>query len=202
MPEHANPAPEGPQSKQGQSASKSDVSITDAGHVPMTEELDSAKWTLPPIVPVLIALVAVAIVIAVVAFANRPTPHAKGNITKVIAAENADNVLVAVHLSFNNTKDDYLWIKSITGEVEASDGKKYTDEAAPAVDLDRYVQAAPELGEGKTAPLRTEMKIPARKSQTGMVIFAFPVNKASFDQRKSFDVRVEFHDHSSMVLKQ
>src|SRR5262249_23569171 len=151
MPKNANSAPGGPQSKPGQSASKSQLSITDAGHVPMTEELDSAKWTLPPLVPLLIALVAVAIVIAVVAFANRPTPHAVGNITKVIAAENADNVLVAVHLSFNNNKDDYLWIKSITAEVEASDGKKYTDEAAPAVDLDRYLQAAPELGEGRIA---------------------------------------------------
>ena len=27
----------------------------DAGHVPMGEEMDSARWTLPPIVPVAIA---------------------------------------------------------------------------------------------------------------------------------------------------
>src|SRR3954453_11924880 len=36
----------------------------DAGHVPMTEEMDSAKWSLPPVVPVLIALGIVAVVIA------------------------------------------------------------------------------------------------------------------------------------------
>src|SRR5215510_5591289 len=201
MPDNTNPAPPAPKDP-ASSSRKSSLSITDAGHVPMTEELDSAKWTLPPIVPVLIALVAVAIVIAVVAFANRPTPHAAGNISKVISADNSGNVLVAVHLNLNNTKDDYLWIKSITGEVEGPDGKKYTDDAAPAVDLDRYLLAAPELGEGRIAPLRTEIKIPARKSQAGMVVFAFPVKKEDFDKRKSFDVRVDFHDHSSMVLKQ
>ena len=39
----------------------------DAGHVPITEELDSAKRTLPPAAPVAIALVAVAIVVAIIA---------------------------------------------------------------------------------------------------------------------------------------
>ena len=33
----------------------------DAGHIPMTEEMDSARWTLPPIVPLLIAAAAVAL---------------------------------------------------------------------------------------------------------------------------------------------
>jgi len=202
MPDNANQAP--PQTPQKSApARKSSLSITDAGHVPITEELDSAKWTLPPIVPVLIALAAVGIVIAIVAFANRPTPHSTGNISKVIVADNQGNVLVAAHLNItNNKKDDYLWIKSITGEVEAANGKKMTDDAAPAVDVDRYLQAAPELGEGKIPPFRTEIKIPAGKSQSGMVIFAYPLDKTAFDARKSFTVRLEFYDHSSIALKQ
>jgi hypothetical protein len=202
MPDNANPAPTQTPQNPAPSGRKSSLSITDAGHVPMTEELDSAKWTLPPIVPVLIALVAVGVVIAIVAFTNRPTPHAAGNLTKVIAADNQGNVLVAAHLNINNNKDDYLWIKSISGELQAADGKKFTDDAAPAVDIDRYLQAAPELGQDKIAPLRTEIKIPAHKSQAGMVIFAFPIDKAAFDGRKSFDVRLDFYDHSSLVLKQ
>ncbi len=36
----------------------------DAGHVPITEEFDSPKRSLPPAVPVVIALVIVAIVVA------------------------------------------------------------------------------------------------------------------------------------------
>src|SRR5215467_2050049 len=152
MPENDKPTP--------QRTQKQPLSIApDAGHIPMSEEMDSARWTLPPIVPVLIALVAVAIVIAVVAFTNRQTPST-GALTKVIAADNADSVLVAVHLNLNNAKNDYLWIKSITGELTDKDGKKYTDEAAPGVDLDRYIQAAPELGEGRITPLKTEIKVP------------------------------------------
>ena len=203
MPDNANQSPTQAPKNPPAPARKSSLSITDAGHVPITEELDSAKWTLPPIVPVLIALAAVGIVIAIVAFANRPTPHATGNLSKVIVADNQGNVLVAAHLNINNNKkDDYLWIKSITGEVEAADGKKMTDDAAPAVDVDRYLQAAPELAEGKIPPLRTEIKIPALKSQSGMVIFAYPLEKPAFDARKSFTVRVEFYDHSSIALKQ
>ncbi|HEY6349830.1 MAG TPA: hypothetical protein VI636_10500 [Candidatus Angelobacter sp.] len=196
MPENASPVP--PASKKPTSPKPA----SDAGHIPMTEEMDSAKWTLPPVVPVLIAVAAVAVVLAVVVFSNLPKPYSNGNITKVLAVENADNVLVAIHLNINNAKkDDYLWIKEITSELQTADGQKYTDTAAPAVDLDHYLEAAPPLAEGRIAPLRDEMKIPARKSQAGMLIFAFPVSKAAFDARKSLTVRVDFHDHSSLVMK-
>jgi len=184
------------------SSPKSSQPGPDAGHIPITEEMDSAKWTLPPVVPILIAVAAVGIVIAIVALSNRPKPYSTGNISKLLVVENGDNVLVAVHVNLKNAKNDYLWIKEINGEVETSDGKKYTDTAAPAVDVDRYLQAEPQLAEGKIAPLAREIKIPVGKSESGMVIFAFPVNKAAFDARKSFDVRVDFHDHSSLVLKQ
>ena len=184
------------------SSPKSSQPGPDAGHIPITEEMDSAKWTLPPVVPILIAVAAVGILIAIVALSNRPKPYSTGNISKLLVVENGDNVLVAVHVNLKNAKNDYLWIKEINGEVETSDGKKYTDTAAPAVDVDRYLQAAPQLAEGKIAPLAREIKIPVGKSESGMVIFAFPVNKAAFDARKSFDVRVDFHDHSSLVMKQ
>ena len=36
----------------------------DAGHIPMTEEMDRAKWTLPPVIPVLVAAAVVLIVLA------------------------------------------------------------------------------------------------------------------------------------------
>ncbi len=191
MPENANPGP-----------SQTRPSAADAGHVPMTEEMDSAKWTLPPIVPILIALVAVGAVITVIAFTNRQTPTATGNITKVLSSDQQSNVLVAVHLNFRNEQDKQLWIREITSEVEDADGKKYTDSAAPGVDLDRYLQGAPELAEGRLDPLKAEMKIPSHATQAGMVIFAYPVTKKVFDGRKSFTVRVDFYDHSPMVLKQ
>lgn len=191
MPDSVNPTPQ-----------NDPKASRDAGHVPMTEEFDSARWTLPPFVPVLVALLAVGIVIAVIAYTNRPTSTASGSITKVISSDQDDNVLVAVHVNFRNEQEKQLWIREINSELQTADGKKYNDTAAPAVDLDRYLRGAPELAEGKIDPLKAEMKIPAHASQAGMVIFAYPVTKAVFDARKGYTVRIDFYDHAPMVLKQ
>jgi len=201
MPDDPKPAPPQatpPTSKETKQAQPA----PDFGHIPMTEELDSAKWTLPPIVPVLVALVAIAIVITVIAYTNRPTPSASGAITKVISADQGENVLVAVHLKFNNMTETPLWIKNISSEVQAADGKSYKDGAAAAMDVDRYLQAAPPLAEGKLPPLKEEQKIAAKASHEGMTIFSYPVNKAAFDGRKSITVRVDFYDRPAMILKQ
>ncbi len=107
----------------------------DAGHVPITEEFDSAKWTLPPVVPVLGALVGIALIVGVIAMTNRAKPPASGTITKVVAAEQVDNVLVAIHLKFDNVTDKQLWIKNIKSELETAEGTKLTDSAAPSVEL-------------------------------------------------------------------
>ena len=66
------------------------------GHIPITEEMDSAKWTLPPIVPLLIAAVVVGILVAVVALSNRTKPSAALVITKVVSAAQESNTMVAI----------------------------------------------------------------------------------------------------------
>ncbi len=192
MPENANPASPQPQPR---------PAAPDAGHIPITEELDSPKWTLPPIIPIVIAVAAVAIVLAVVAYSNRQTPVASGNITKVLSSDQDGNVLVAVHLSFNNQLDKAVWVREIKSEVETADGKKYTDTAAPSVDVDRYLRGVPELAAGRIDPLKVNVKIPEHTSQAGMVVFAYPINKAAFDGRKSLTVRLDFYDHAPVVLK-
>lgn len=172
------------------------------GHVSMSEEMDSARWTLPPIVPILVGLAGVVIVLGIVAFVFRAKPTASGSIEKVIVAQQGENVLVAVHVKFNNLTDELLHIKNITAELETSDGKKHNDIAAPAADIDRYFQAFPELGEGRTTPLREELKIPAKTQQTGMAIFSYPVDKANFDKRKSLAMHIDFYDHAPLVARQ
>jgi len=168
----------------------------------MSEEMDSAKWTLPPIVPILIGLAVVAVVAGIVAFATRPKPVASGTIAKVISAKQESNVLVAIHVKFDNLTDTPLIIKNISAELEAADAQKYNDIAAPAVDIDRYFQAFPDLAEGKVTPLKEELKIPANSSQTGMAVFSYPVDKTDFDKRKSLSVRIEFYDRPAMLIKQ
>jgi hypothetical protein len=175
---------------------------SDAGHVPITEEFDRAKWTLPPIVPILIAVVAVAIVVAVVSFTNRAQPVASASVVKVASADQSGNAMVGIQVKIDNKIPKQLWIKSISSELETADGKKYTDNAAPSVDASRYLEAFPALKEVKADPLKEEQKIPAGTSYTGFAIFSYPVDKAAFDSRKSLTVRIGFYDQPTLIAKQ
>ena len=200
MPDDPNPtAPATPPSPKPEAPAQK---TSDIGHVPMSEEFDRAKWTLPPIVPVLIGLAAVAIVVGLLVVTHRPKPTANGEITKVAAAEQADNVVVAVQIKFHNLTEQRVWVRNITSELEAADGKKYPDSSAAADDMNRYIQAFPVLGEAKAEPLREDLKIAPGNSFTGMTVFAYPVKKADFDARKSLTVTIAFYDRAPLVLKQ
>jgi hypothetical protein len=174
----------------------------DAGHMPMSEEFDRAKWTLPPVVPILIAAAAVAIVVALVSFTNRAKPAAAGAITKIASADQQGNTMAAVQVKIDNKIEKQIWIKDISSELETADGRKYTDHAAAAVDAGRYLKAFPPLREAQAEPLREELKIPSGGSYTGVTVFAYPVNKEVFDARKSLTVRIELYDQAPLVLRQ
>jgi hypothetical protein len=174
----------------------------DAGHVPMSEEFDRAKWTLPPVVPILIAVAAVAIVVALVSVTNRAKPAAGGTITKIASAEQEGTTLAAVQVKIDNKIEKQIWIKDISSELETADGRKYTDHAAPAVDAARYLKAFPPLRDAQAEPLHDEVKILSGASFTGFTVFSYPVNKADFDARKSLTVRIELYDQAALVLKQ
>ncbi len=173
---------------------------TDAGHIPITEELDSAKWTLPPIVPLLIAGVVVAIVVAVIVLSNRPTPSASLALTKVASSDQQGNTMVAIQAKLDNQIDKALWVKSITAEVETADGKKYTDNSAPSMDAARYMDAVPDLQQAKADWFKEDLKIPAKTSYNGVAIFAFPVAKKDFDARKTLTLRVQIYDNPTLVV--
>lgn len=197
MPENPTPSQPAPQ----QQASAPAPQYT-PGHVPITEEFDKAKWTLPPVVPVLVAVVVVAVVIAVIAFANRPTPIVSGSITKVAGADMNPNVLAAIQVKLNNVIDKQIWVRSIDSELVTGDGKSYKDHAAPASDVDRYIQAFPALQDAKAEPLREELKIPPKTSFTGVTVFSYPVDMKTFDQRKSLTLRIQFYDQPTVVIHQ
>lgn len=205
MPENPTPAPpaqpEGPASAPSKPAQPA-APAPEYAHVPMSEEFDKAKWTLPPIVPVLIAGAAVAVIIGIVSFVSRPKPVLSGAISKVVAIDQEGNALAAVQVKLDNVTEGQIWIRSIDSEIETADGKKYQDHAAAASDADRYFQAFPALADAKTDPLREELKIPPKTSYTGVSIFSFPVDKAAFDQRKSLTLRIQVYDRPTIVVKQ
>jgi hypothetical protein len=193
MPDNASPNP--PTGNPPQTKSQ-----PDAGHIPMSEEMDSAKWTLPPIVPLLIALVLVAVVVTVIVLSNRTHPSASLAITKVVAADMQGSTMMAVQVKLDNQIDKPLWIKNITAEVETADGKKHSDSAAPSMDAARYMAAIPPLQQAKADWLKEELKIPSKTSYNGVAIFAYPLTKKDFDARKSLTLRIELYDNPTLVV--
>jgi len=199
MPEDAKPnPPSGNPPPAG--AAPAPQSQADAGHIPITEELDSAKWTLPPIVPLVVAAVLVAIVVAVIVLTNRTPPSAALAITKVVSADTDGTTMAAVQVKVDNQIDKPLWVKNISAEVETPDGKKYSDKAAPSMDAARYMAAFTPLQEAKADWLKEELKIPSKTSYNGVAIFSYPVAKKDFDARKSLTLRVQMYDHPTLVV--
>jgi hypothetical protein len=175
------------------------VNAPDAGHIPMTEEMDGAKWTLPPIVPLLVAAVVVAILVTVIVLSNRTKPSASLAITKVVSAAQEANTMVAIQIKLDNQVEGPLWIKDVRAEVETADGKKYTDNASPAMDAPRYMDAFPALQEAKADWLKEELKIPTKTSFNGVAIFSYPIDKAAFDARKQVTLRIQLYDRPTLV---
>jgi len=201
MPDDTKPTPpppsNPPNAKQPVKAKAADA--PDAGHIPFTEEMDSAKWTLPPIVPLVVAAVVVGILVAVIALSNRTKPSASLAITKVVSAAQESNTMVAIQIKLDNQVEGPLWIKQIQAEVETPDGKKYNDSAAPGVDAPRYMEAFPPLAEAKADWLKEDLKIPTKTSFNGVAIFSYPVDKAAFDKRKQVTLRIQLYDRPTLV---
>ncbi len=193
----------------------------DAGHIPMSEEMDSARRTLPPVLPVLAA--AAVIAVAVFLFSRQTSkPATSGSVTRVVAAElpapppapaakkgstpatsePEKSVMAVVHLRVENKSERPLILRSIRVRVELPGGQIEEDQAASAVDHDRYLQAYPDLLPHKVAALPPETRIAPGAQQEGMAMFAFPVSRESFDQRKSLTVTVDLYDRTPLVLSE
>jgi hypothetical protein len=199
MPDDSKPAPPNSPPNATPSVTPQAPSPANAGHTPLTEEMDSAKWTLPPIVPLLVAGAIVAVVVAVVVLSNRTKPSAAMAITKVVSADQQGNTMVAIQVKVDNQIDKPLWIKNISAEVETPDGKKYSDNAAPGVDAPRYMEAFPPLQTARADWLKEELKIPAKGTFSGVAIFSYPVAQTAFDGRKQVTLRIQLYDEPTLT---
>ncbi len=166
------------------------------------EEFGTAKRNLPPVGIVLICIAAVAVVVGIFAFKERPKPQGAGSIDFVSAAEvpGQNMILAAITMTLRNTTDKPLWIHTLKAQLTTADAKIFDDDAASAVDLDRYFQAFPALRESSEPPLSPETKLPAGAEQRGTIIVGFKVTKEAFDQRKSLTVAIQPYDQVLPVV--
>jgi len=182
-----NPAPPAPDPSAAPPAAQ-----TEAGsdfHI--GEEFGTAKKNLPPVKILGICAAVVIVVIAVVSFFQRPKPSASGAIDDITAVEipGQNSVMVAINISLKNTSQKPIWIQSMKAEI-ATPEKTHSDNAAPAVDFDRYYQALPALKEHAQAPFKLEDKIDVGEQTTGTMIVSFPVTLDAFNSRKSLTVTI------------
>jgi hypothetical protein len=166
------------------------------------EEFGTARRNLPPAGIVPICLAAVAVIVGIFAFKERPKPQGAGSIDFVAAAEvpGQNMILAAITLTLRNTADKPLWIHTLKAQLTTADDKTFNDEAASAVDLDRYFQAFPALKESSEPPLSPETKLLAGAEQRGTIIVSFKVTKETFDQRKSLIVTIQPYDQVLPVV--
>lgn len=173
----------------------------DAGHVPMTEELDDARHTMPSIAPVAIALVLVAVALAVAAYVFRTKPVVTGKVDNAYAVPVArqNTVLAAVQLTFRNVHDRPITLRSVSVTLNSDDGE-HTDTAASVADFPRYMQAYPELAQHVTEAIARETKLGPGEEVSGTVIVSFPVTKEKFDARKDLTASLSIFDHRPVEI--
>ncbi len=173
----------------------------DAGHIPITEEMDSARWTLPPATPVIVVVIVLACIVGLLAWIFRAKPAGSGAITGVYAVEvpSQSSVMVELHVRLQDISEKPLWVRDVKATVKTAQGE-YSDEAASQADFHRYFQAFPELAQHQIAPLAPETKITPGARTEGMVIVSFPLTKDQFDQRQSLAVTIQPYDQRSVTI--
>ena len=173
----------------------------DAGHVPITEEFDSAKRSLPPVATLVAALAVVVVFIIGVAYVFRSQPVAQGQIDRAFAMQQEDKPysMVLMQVTVRNVGNKPLFIKEIKSDIMTDQGES-VDDAASAVDYSRYLQAFPDLQVYATDSLKVETKIPPGGEAKGSVLVAFPVTKDQFYARKDLNVTIFPYDQKAIVL--
>lgn len=167
----------------------------------ISEEYGTARKNLPPASMVLICVAAVGIIVAAYALSHRAHTVSTGSIddVTVMPMPGQDAVMVSVNISLQNNEAKPIWIKTIQASANAG-GSQQTDEAAPAVDAQRYVQTFPELKQHALDFLTPETRISPNSKIVGTIVVSFPVKQDAFAARKSLTVTVTPYDELPIVI--
>jgi hypothetical protein len=167
----------------------------------ISEEYGTARKSLPPAGIVVICVAVVAVIAAVYALSHRAHAISTGSIDDIVTVPmpGQDMVMVAVNVSLQNNEDKPIWIKSIQATADAG-GSKQTDDAAPAVDVQRYFQAFPDLKQHALELMTAETRISPRSKLTGTIVVSFPVKADAFAARKSLTVTITPYDELPVVM--
>jgi hypothetical protein len=167
----------------------------------ISEEYGTARKNLPPAGILLICVAVVAVIVAAYVLTHRAHTVNAGSIDDVVAVQlpGQEMVMAAVNVSIHNNEEKPIWIKAIQVTADAG-GSKQTDDAAPAVDAQRYLQAVPELKQHALNFLTAETQVNAMSKISGTIIVTFPVKADVFAARKSLSVSITPYDELPIVM--
>lgn len=169
--------------------------------VNVTQDMATPERKLPPAKVVLIVLGVLLVIFAIYGFVGRAKPQGVGSVDNITAVEipNQNAMLVAITVTLQNNGEKPLWIHTIQGKLKTP-SQEYSDDAASAVDFDRYFQAFPGLKQNTLPALTPETKILPGNQAHGTVIVSFPVNQDAFDKRQSISVAIQPYDQPLPVV--
>jgi hypothetical protein len=193
----------------------------DAGHVPMTEEMDSARRNLPPIIPVLIAFAVVAIIVGIYSYSARPGVEVQANIVgtrtfpihtesaKMMGptgmegeAEKYDQMIVMAHVNVKNLGQKRpVYIKGVEGKISTgTDQGDLEATQAAGSDQKQFFGYYKQVADFQMDPLQADTKLNPGQDVTGNVMFSFPVTPDVWQKRKDFTVTINLYDRNPIVL--
>jgi hypothetical protein len=166
------------------------------------EEYGTARKSLPPAGIVAVCVAIVVAIAAGYALTHRAHALSTGSIDDLVSVPmpGQDMVLVAINVSLQNNSEKPTWIHTIQAGIDTG-SNKLTDDAAPAVDVQRYFQAYPDLKQHALDILTTETRINPGSKLTGTIVVSFPVTAEAFASRKSLTVTISPYNELPLVLK-
>ena len=165
------------------------------------EEYGTARKNLPPAGILAICIAVVLVIVAAYALTHRAHALSSGTMddVTVVAVPGQDMVMVAINVTVHNNAEKPSWIHTIQATLDT--GKdKFTDDASPAVDAQRYFQAFPTLKQHAIEFLLPEARLDPNSKASGTIIVSFPVKEDVFNARKSLTVTVAPYDELPVVI--
>ena len=165
------------------------------------EEYGTARKNLPPAGILAICIVVVLVIVAIYSLTHRAHALSSGTMDDVtsVAVPGQDMVMVAINITVHNNADKPSWIHTVQATLDT--GKdKFSDDASPAVDAQRYFQAFPALKQHAIAFLLPEARLDAQSNTAGTIVVSFPVTEDVFNRRKSLTVTVTPYDELPVVI--
>jgi hypothetical protein len=165
------------------------------------EEYGTARKSLPPAGIVAISILVVVAIAAAYALTHRAHPLSSGSIGDIVSIEvpGQDMVMVAVNVSLQNNSDKPSVIHTIQASIDTGSAT-LIDDAAPAVDAQRYFEAFPDLKARALNVLTGETQLNPGSKVTGTVVVSFPIKADAFAARKSLTVTVTPYDELPVVM--